>query len=67
MINREGGKIEGRGGLLRNKSGRAGDAIGAKEHPVGVHLRGVVGFYLITRKGREDQKEGEKEAKGKVA
>jgi hypothetical protein len=35
------GGHEGRNGLLRKESGRAGDTIGAKENPVGVNLRGL--------------------------
>ena len=38
-----------------------------KRKPQGDSLGHVVGFYLITRKGGEDQKESEKEAEGKIA
>jgi len=41
VINREGGRSKEGDGLLRSKSGRAGDAIKAKENPAGVNLRGM--------------------------
>ena len=50
---------------------RAGGVMGlyGKENPVGVSLRGVVnGFGLLTvpGKGRENEEEGEKQAKPEI-
>ena len=59
---------EGMGGLLRKEKREAGDTIGAKEKPRRIEPTGLGDWLgLITRQGRQNEKEGKKETQPEVA